>query len=431
MEMYMGRAWFAAPVMIAALAFSCGANAQSSGTSEGRRGSSSEIGKLLKVCEAHLAANRLTAGVGGTAVGCYGEVLSRDPTSLAALDGLHRVFDKYLSWARAALEKGDVNKTRRYIEKLRSLSPEAPEVEALEERVAKLSKQPQDPIDGPAVGKDEAARGPEVRASSEGLDHGRRFQDCPECPEMVVVRPGIFEMGSPPSEEERGDSEGPVHEVTMSVPFAVGRYEVKFAEWNACADSGGCNGYLPDDKGRGHGRRPVINVSWEDAKSYVRWLSLRTGKQYRLLSEAEWEYAARAGSQKSRHWGDNVSAQCHYANGRDESSEEFFSPWTGANCRDRFIFSAPAGKYKPNDFGLFDMLGNVWEWVEDCWHGSYAGAPTDGSAWVKRGGCGRHVVRGGSYGSQPTKLRSAHRSTNKPSKRKSNVGFRVARSLIP
>lgn len=429
--MNMGRVWCVAPIVVAALVFSCGGHAQSSGTSEGRGGSSAEIDKLLKVCDTHLAANRLTAGVGGTAVGCYGEVLSRDPTNLEALEGLRRVFDRYLSWARAALKKGDVDKTRRYVDKLRSLSPEAPEVVALQEQIAKLSMQREDPAEAPAAEKDDAAREPGMPTSSALLAPGRRFRDCPECPEMVVVPPGSFDMGSPASEEGRGSSEGPVHRVAIPAPLAVGRFEVRFAEWDACVESGGCNGYLPDDNGRGRDRRPVINVGWKDARSYVRWLSRKTGKHYRLLSEAEWEYAARAGSRTSRHWGDRVSAQCKFANGRDKSSERFLSTWTGANCRDRFVFSAPAGKYKPNEFGLFDMLGNVWEWVEDCWHGSYAGAPVDGSAWATGGGCGRRVVRGGSYGSQPEKLRSAHRSRTKNSERKANVGFRVVRSLVP
>ena len=209
---------------------------------------------------------------------------------------------------------------------------------------------------------------------------GAVFRDCPECPEMVVVPAGEFMMGSPPSEEGRGDDEGPVHRVTIAEPFAVGKYEVTFDEWDACVSGGGCGGHRPDSKDRG--RQPVAEVSWEDAQAYVAWLSRKTGEAYRLLSEAEWEYAARAGTTTRYHWGDDIGR--NRANCYDDS------------CGDSWDYTAPVGSFAANAFGLHDVHGNVWEWVEDCWNGNYAGAPSDGSAW-ESGNCDGRVLRGGSW----------------------------------
>ena len=247
---------------------------------------------------------------------------------------------------------------------------------------------------------------------------GERFRDCPECPEMVVAPAGSFMMGSPSSEVGRDDYEGPVHRVRIGEGLAVGVYEVTFEEWDACVRGGGCNGYRPDDRGWGRGRRPVINVSWEDAQAYVRWLSRETGQGYRLLSEAEWEYVARAGSRTAYHWGGDI--------GRNR-----------ANCRvvcgsrwDDKKRSAPAGSFAANEFGLHDVHGNVSEWVEDCWNESYRGAPEDGSAW-ESGDCRRRVLRGGSWSSRPWVLRSAHRSRGTTGDRSNDAGFRVVRTLTP
>ena len=242
---------------------------------------------------------------------------------------------------------------------------------------------------------------------------GAVFRDCAECPEMVVVPAGEFMMGSPPSEEGRGNSEGPVHRVTIAEPFAVGKYEVTFEEWDACVSGGGCGGHRPDDEGWGRGRQPVINVSWEDAQAYVDWLSRKTGEDYRLLSEAEWEYAARAGTTTRYHWGDDIGrnrANCY------------------GDCGDSWEFTAPVGSFAANGFGLHDMHGNAWEWVEDCWNGSYAGAPTDGSAW-ESGDCDRRVLRGGSSRYDPVFLRAANRLGYESGSRFNYYGFRVARTL--
>ena len=244
----------------------------------------------------------------------------------------------------------------------------------------------------------------------------RVFRDCEGCPEMVVVPAGSYKMGSPSSEAERGGDEGPVHRVTIPEPFAVGVYEVTFDEWEACVRGGGCGGYRPDDEGWGRGNRPVINVSWEDAQGYVRWLRGKTGAGYRLLSEAEWEYVARAGSRTRYHWGNSIGrkrANCARCGSRWDNKR-----------------TAPVGSFPANGFGLHDVHGNVYERVEDCWNDSYVGAPSDGSAW-ESGNCSRRVLRGGSWDYAPGYLRSANREGNAIGSRYRVAGFRVVRTLPP
>ncbi len=241
---------------------------------------------------------------------------------------------------------------------------------------------------------------------------GETFKDCTNCPEMVVVPAGSFTMGSPSSEPERFDSEGPQHEVRIAKPFAVGRFEVTFAEWDACVADGGCGGYKPRDRGWGRGSRPVIYVSWNDAKAYVKWLSDKTHKEYRLLSEAEWEYVARAGTQTRYFWGNSV--------GRNHANCD------GCGSRWDDKQTAPVGSFRPNGFGLYDTAGNVWEWVEDCEHGSYKDAPTDGSAWLT-GNCASRAVRGGSWSFNARSVRAAGRDASDRESRYFNIGFRCAR----
>ena len=249
-----------------------------------------------------------------------------------------------------------------------------------------------------------------------GLEVGDVFRDCADCPEMVVVPSGSFMMGSPPSEEGRWDEEGPVHRVMIGARFAVGVYEVTFEEWDACVSAGGCGGYRPDDEGWGRGQRPVINVSWEDAQAYVAWLSGETGEAYRLLSEAEWEYVARAGTTTRYHWGDDIGRNLANCDG------------CGSRWDDEL--TSPVGSFGANAFGLYDVHGNVEEWVEDCWNDSYAGAPRDGSAWMS-GYCSLHVLRGGSWYYLPRVLRAANRSWIDSGIRYDHVGFRVARPFTP
>lgn len=254
--------------------------------------------------------------------------------------------------------------------------------------------------------------GQEVRPE---VKPGATFRDCDACPEMVVIPAGSFVMGSPITEEDRDFEEGPLREVKIFHSFALGKYEVTFAEWETCVTDGGC--IRRSDRGWGRGRRPVINASWGDVQDYVAWLGRKTGEKYRLPTEAEWEYAARAGTTTARHWGEDVGndkANCHGCSDLDGER------------------TTPVGSFPANAFGLHDMLGNVWEWVEDCWNDTYEGGPVDGSAWTV-GDCSQRVLRGGSWGFLPRSARSAsrHRSVSDPKYRLSTNGFRLAKSTTP
>ncbi len=257
---------------------------------------------------------------------------------------------------------------------------------------------------------------------------GSEFKDCAGCPPMVVVPSGRFVMGSPPDEPGRVDNEGPPHVVTIARAFAVGKYEITFDDWEACVTDRACA--RADDSGFGRGRRPVINVSYENVAGYLAWLSEKTKKKYRLLTEAEWEYAARAGSDKSRFWGSSADLACQYANVFNPATKAKYkdSDRQAFQCNDGYVETAPVGSFKPNRFGLYDMLGNVWEWVEDCWNASYSGAPTDGSAW-NTGDCSRRVLRGGGWYYGPRNVRLAKRLKNAPAAHGHDLGFRVARTL--
>ena len=241
-----------------------------------------------------------------------------------------------------------------------------------------------------------------LSACDNGASDGAVFQDAlkgsGQGPEIVVLPTGSFRMGSPPGEAGRYYDEGPVRTVNISQRIAMGRYEVTFADYDRFVAA--TNGRRPRDEWWGRGRRPVINVSWEDAKAYAVWLSAQTGKRYRLPSESEWEYAARAGTRTRYSWGDEIGV--NQANCDDCGSE-----WHGAQ-------TVPVGSFAANGFGLFDMHGNVWEWVADCYVDSYAGAPIDGSA--RSSGCSsdvRAVVRGGSWVNHSLGLRSAIRDKYK------------------
>jgi formylglycine-generating enzyme required for sulfatase activity len=245
-----------------------------------------------------------------------------------------------------------------------------------------------------------------------GSNSVSQFRDCSDCPEMVVVPAGKFMMGS----ANGTVAEKPVHVVAIPQPFAVGKYEVTFAEWEACVAGGGCTSHKsPSDMGWGKGRHPVINVSWNDAKEYVSWLSRKSRHSYRLLTEAEWEYAARAGSTSAYAWGDNIGT-------RNANCDGCGSQWDNKQ-------TAPVGSFAPNAFGLHDMHGNVWEWCEDNWHADYTGnPPTDGSVW-RGGDDSRRVLRGGSWMGGPRYLRSASRHGFESVYGDTSVGFRVARTL--
>ena len=290
------------------------------------------------------------------------------------------------------------------------------------------------------------------------------FRDCDDCPQMVRLPGGTFQMGDTSGDEkvdERkpvysvsggGESDNkPVHSVTLGA-FAIGKYEVTRGEYAAFTrDSGraiGGNCYGLDSAGKWEkqatttwqspgfsqsDREPVACISWEDAKAYVAWLSQTTGQLYRLLSESEWEYAARGGSTSKFWWGnDGNNDHCGYANARDQTVKQKFSGWAdwsdASSCNDGHLYTAPVGSYRPNGFGLFDMAGNVWEWVEDCYAATYNLQPRDGAAYTSEA-CPLHVFRGGAWDNIPGGLGSAYRRRISSTGRFDAGGFRVARAL--
>ena len=281
-----------------------------------------------------------------------------------------------------------------------------------------------DPLQALAPGSGQAAR-----------DRLANGQPCPMCPEMVVAPSGSFAMGSTsseiaalikefPSDKEWWQSEGPQRRVTISSAIAVGKFAVTFDEWDACVADGGCNGYKPADQGWGRGKRPVINVHWDDAKAYAAWLTRKTGKTYRLLSEAEREYVARAGTTTAFWWGPSISTR--------QANYDGNNTFAGSAKGEYRAKTMPVDSFDANPWGLYQVHGNVYDWTEDCWHANYQGAPTDGSAWTTA--CtdsGRRVVRGGAWFNIPRFLRSAIRSRDSTVYRSFYLSFRLARTLNP
>ncbi len=278
---------------------------------------------------------------------------------------------------------------------------------------------------------------------------GTVFRDCPDCPQMVVVPPGRFVMGSPESEPVRDKDEGPQREVTIGKAFAASQFEVTRGQFRRFVQATGhqparnCSVFTGTKSERVEAKNwedtnvpqtddhPVGCITWLDAKAYVAWIAAKTQKPYRLLSEAEWEYAARAGSTGKYAFGENADELCAYGNVADDAAREAggLPTWTYAKCRDGFgIGTAPVGSFKPNAFGLYDMHGNVWEWVEDCARDTYQGSPTDGSAWVTPE-CQARVDRGGGYFNNRGTNRSTERAFYPPTGNSANIGFRLARDL--
>jgi formylglycine-generating enzyme required for sulfatase activity len=267
--------------------------------------------------------------------------------------------------------------------------------------------------------------------SERELKIGATFRECASsCPEMVVLPSGSFQMGSLESEPGHNKSEEPLHLVTIAKPFAVAKFAVTWDEWELCVGMHGCDGGPTGDAGFEKGRKPVINVSWYQAKSYAEWLSRMTGKNYRMLSEAEWEYAARGvKSEVDKHWayswGDTATHElANY--GADQCCKG------KAEGKDQWTYTAPVGQFPPNAFGLFDMHGNVWQWVADGWHDNYYGnPPSDGSVWLEGADETRRVGRGGSWYLPPVFMRSAGRNPFAAGSRDDSLGFRVARTIAP
>ncbi len=433
------------------------------------------ISALLNAAREDLASDRLTSPAGANAWEKYQAVLELSPGHPAASAGLESVIGRYERIFDAALARKEFRKAQRFVSRIRQVRPDAPVLARLGARLtsARSAERARRQLE------QEAERGRQARiaaykerfeaalragaftiaeeymdslrvvvadasvlsetegrlsASREEAEPGGRmavgrvFRDCARCPEMVIVPSGSYRMGSPVSEVDRDENEGPPQEVRIDYRFAVGLYEVTFAEWDACTNAGGCNGYKPEDEGWGRGNRPVINVSWLDAQEYIKWLSEETGHAYRMLSESEWEYVARAGTATARYWGESSEDQCGYANGADEEAQQYNSSWVVASCDDKAYRTSPVGSYVSNEFGLHDVLGNVWEWVADCWNGSYSGAPVDGGT-RESGDCSKRVLRGGSWFNGPGFLRSALRYRNSAGYRSNLSGFRVARAL--
>ena len=425
-----------------------------------------EVTRLLAAAEADLKARRLTSPAGHNAWERYQEVLKLNSSDPEALKGMERVIGSYMELFGAAVEKEDFDKADGYLSRIRDLHPDSPMLEegekrlvaarqARSDRLAEIDRQRQ---------TEEAARQAELEQQriaqaieahwaafdaaleAEYLDEAAgilaQVSDLnPEEPgfaagekrlevvrasllerqhqadeararelagEMVSIPGGTFRMGDLSGEGD--DDERPVHSVAVSA-FKLGKYEVTFAQWDACVADGGCGRYTPDDGGWSRGTRPVINVSWEDIQLFIDWLNIKSGGNFRLPTEAEWEYAARAGSTTLYSWGNSIGhnrANC----------AECGSRWDD----DR---TAPVGSFQANAWGLHDMHGNVWEWVQDCYNDNYVGAPTDNSAWTS-GDCGLRVIRGGSWYEGPYYQRSANRTNNTSSDVNELRGFRLA-----
>ena len=296
---------------------------------------------------------------------------------------------------------------------------------------------------------------PLTAAEERGLKPKDMFRECENCPEMVVVPAGAFTIGSPPGEQGRNPNEGPQHVVTIGRPFAVGKLQVTVDQFSAFVRetkyqaSSKCyqwksfkwDGSWRDPGFLQEGSHPVVCVSWDDANAYAKWVTVKTGRPYRLLSEAEWEYAARGRTSPGaypRFWfGDDETQLCRYGNGVDLASRASVAaalpaanPIANVPCDDGYAFTSPAGHYQANAFGLYDMAGNAWQWTADCFQRSYDGAPTDGSALTAEACPIGHVARGGSWYNIPRFLRAAIRV---PWRGDPNYdsGFRLARTLTP
>ena len=295
------------------------------------------------------------------------------------------------------------------------------------------------------------------------------FRDCPECPVMIKIPPGQFIMGSKLTDAESQGDEVPEHTVRIDYAFAIAKYEVSvkeyqsfitetgttinkgcytritiptmnypdegFKEKTAAKDgSAGSSDWTedPDKYWKNPGfsqedNHPIVCVDWNDAVAYTSWLSQKKGKIYRLPTEAEWEYSARAGTKTSRYWNEDEDF-CQYANVADITLRKTYPDWKGVNCEDESAYTAIKGSFKPNAFGLYDILGNVNEWVDDCWIDTYLETPIDGSSWLE-GKCSRKTVRGGSWFDGPRILRSANRYGYYKSGKNYTLGFRVARTM--
>jgi len=339
------------------------------------------LSQMLRTCQRHFKANRLTTGRGGNALDCYSEVLEKDRNNAEALEGLEKIEAKYLAWIKYAVRRGKRQKALQYMAALRKVNPETQNLRAYEYL---LETEP-------------------VVTSKHSRQAGQVFQDRlkdgGKGPEMVWIKAGSFQMGS----NEGRSNEKPVHRVSITKDFGMGRYEVTFAEYDKFAQATGRE--KPSDSGWGRGTRPVINVSWHDAVAYAEWLSKQTGQKYRLPTEAEWEYVARAGTTTQYWWGNSFGSN-------------------KANCG--YGSTKTVGTFKANPFGIYDTAGNVWEWVQDIYSRDYYSNsiysdPTGPSTGSFR------VLRGGGWFNTASYCRAAFRILDSPGDRVSGLGFRLLR----
>lgn len=325
-----------------------------------------------------------------------------DAVILKELKLAYQNLDK-MAWEQALAEN-----TLEALENYRSEFPEGQYVDQIDATTAKIQQETaaaEKAAAEKAQKQAQAAKRERDRIAREKKLAGTTHKDCDQCPTMVYVPSGRFKMGS----NNGSDDEKPVRTVSVGA-FHMGQSEVTFSQWDACYNDGGCK-RRPDDEGWGRGSKPVINVSWNDAQTYIAWLRKKTGKKYRLPSEAEWEYAARAGSTRKYSMGDNISC--------GQAKFDAYGSCAGDENTVR------VKSYQPNNFGLYDMHGNVWEWVADCYHDDYHGAPKLAKPWVSSSDCSR-VLRGGSWNFDAGHLRSANRDGGAASIRSSGNGFRVA-----
>jgi formylglycine-generating enzyme required for sulfatase activity len=373
---------------------------------------SSDISQLLRTCQQHFNAYRLTTGRGGTALDCYSDVLKKDRNNAEALRGLDKIEATYVAWIERALSRGQKKRAERYMAGLRLVNPESPKLRDFEDQMQTP------PVHTP-------------HRQSAGEVFRDRLKDGGKGPQMVWIAAGSFQMGS----NEGSSDEKPVHRVSITQDFAMGRYEVTVGEFRQFVNA---TGYRTDAEKQGscyswkqgwknieganwrspgfsqNDNHPVVCVSWNDAMAYAKWLSQQTGKQYSLPSEAQWEYAARAGTTTKYWWGNNIDKNRANCNGCG-------SRWDGKS-------TAPVGSFAPNSFGLYDTVGNVWEWCADPWHSNYKGAPTDGQVW-SGGDENIRVLRGGSWDSFPGVARTANRLWSSSVGRSGYFGFRVVSSV--
>ncbi len=443
-----------------------------------------KISDLLSAATEDMSRDRLTSPAGANAWEKYQAVLALEPGHKIASAGLDRIIDRYVSKFEASLRSKDFAEAEGYVSRIQSVYADAPMLSELADRLsvaqeadrqrreAEAARHRQAAAEAERLRQSKIARyegkfeeamnrnnvamadryvdslrvvnapGSLLSALTDRLSAteqrvGRRFKDCADCPEMVVVPSGSFMMGSPGSEEGRQDNEGPRHRVNIGYPLAVGVYEVtrrefsKFVSdtgynagnchvWNSSSEKweaqSGLSWRNPDyTQTDSH---PVVCVSWKDAQSYVRWLSEKTGHRYSLLSESEWEYVARAGTDTPFYFGSTISTDQANYNG-----DYIYGGGRKGVDRGKTV---SVGSFRANGWGVYDMHGNVWERVQDCWNDSYVGIPVDGSSW-ESGDCGKRVRRGGSWGYEPRYLRFASRSWSSTDFRDNYNGFRVVR----